>query len=297
MEPPIPDSDPGEGIYPAWLDQRLVSDFRFARAYNSLGDERRALIKGLVARHYRLQHCGPSQVEQSEAFGIFDRKLVRQPVPFVLILVDALFDAPALMLAALLPALCARVPQVLVARLGKGAPDALLVACELSGQERLATLGPVQLQRLLFELAVGSAPGAVIHPDTEDFRRMLAKPALRQALDASPLRLLPLRAPRLPGLWRDAAADFPPADVALLYGALNFEEQGAAPGQLNQSHADDAAWQYFAAVPRDLLLAPAARAGQSRAALTASGECLGMWRWSKLQHAAFALERQTFLPT
>lgn len=297
MEPPITDSDPGEGSFPAWLDQRLVSDLRFARAYNALGDERRALIKGLVARHYSLQHNGPSRVEQSEAFGIFDRKLVRQPLPFVLLLVDALFDAPALMLAALLPALCARVPQVLVARLGKGAPDALLVACELSGQERLATLGPVQLQRLLLELAVGGAPGAVIHPDTEDFRRVLAKPALRQALDASPLRLLPLRAPRQPGLWRDAATDFPPADVALLYGALAFEEQGATPGQLNQSHPDDAAWKNFAAVPRDLLLAPAAKAGQSRAAVTSSGECLGMWRWSKLQHTAFALERQTFLPT
>ena len=297
MEPPIPDCDPGEWTFPTWLDQRLVSDFRFARAYNALGDERRALIKGLVARHYSLQHCGPHNVGLSEAHGIFDRRLVRQPLPFVLLLVDALYDAPALLLAALLPALCGRVPQVLVARLGKGAPDALLVACELSGQERLATLGPVQLQRLLLELAAGGAPGAVIHPDTEDFRRVLAKPALRQALDASPLRLLPLRAPRLPGLWRDAATDFPPADVALLYGALAFDEQGAAPDQAGQTQPDDAAWQQFSAVPRDLLLAPAARAGQSRAVVTSSGECLGMWRWPQLQHTAFAQERQTFLPT
>lgn len=297
MEPPILDSDLSEWTFPAWLEQRLVSDFRFARAYNALGDERRALIKGLVARHYSLQHCGPSCVEQSEAFGIFDRKLVRRPLPYALILVDSLFDAPALMLAALLPALCARVPQVLVARLGKGAPDALLVACELSGQERLATLGPVQLQRLLFELAVGGAPGAVIHPDTEDFRRVLSKPVLRQALDASPLRLLPLRAPRLPGLWRDAPGDFPPADVALLYGALSFDEQGAAPGHGEQDQPGDANWLSFAAVPRELLLAPAARAGQSRAAVTSSGDCLGMWRWPQLQHPVFALERQTFLPT
>lgn len=297
MEPPIPDSDPGEWTFPAWLDQRLVSDFRFARAYNALGDERRALIKGLVARHYSLQHCGPHRVELSEAYGIFDRRLVRQPLPFVLLLVDALYDAPALMLAALLPALCARVPQVLVARLGKSSPDALLAACELCGQERLATLGPVQLQRLLYELAAGGAPGAVIHPDTEDFRRVLAKPALRQSLNASPLRLLPLRAPRLPGLWRDTPTDFPPADVALLYGALAFDEQGVAPGQQSQSHPDDAAWQKFADVPRDLLLAPAGRAGESRAAVTSSGECLGMWRWPQLQHNVFALERHIFTPS
>lgn len=295
MEPPIPDSDPGEWTFPAWLDQRLVSDFRFARAYNALGDERRALIKGLVARHYGLQHCGPQRSDTTEAFGLFDRRLVRRPLPFVLLLVDAVFVAPALMLAALLPALCARVPQVLVARLGKGAPDALLVACELSGQERLATLGPVQLQRLLLELAAGGAPGAVLHPDTDEFRRMLAKPALRQALDASPLRLVPLRAPRLPGLWRDAADDFPPADVALLYGALAFDEQGATPGQHGQPDVE--AWRNFAAVQRDLLLAPASRAEQSRALVTASGDCLGLWRWHQLQHNAFALERHIFTPS
>lgn len=297
MEPPIPDSTLGEWPFPAWLDQRQVSDFRFARAYNALGDERRALIKGLVARHYDLQRCEPVRVELGEAFGIFDRKLSRHPLPFVLLLVDALFDAPALMLAALLPALCARVPQVLVARLGKTAPDSLLVACELSGQERLATLGPVQLQRLLSDLASGDAPGAVIYPDTDAFRRVLGKPVLRQALERSPLRLLPLCAPRLPGIWRDAASDFPPGDVELLYGSLPFDEQGATPGLNGQCQPDDASWRNFAAVPRDLLLAPASRARESRAAVTSSGDCLGMWRWPQLQPPVFALERQIFLPT
>lgn len=300
MEPPIPDFEPSAWSFPEWLQAHMVSDGRFARAYNCLGDERRALIKSLIARHFVLNPpMGTLHSSTTDRFGLLERTSVREPAPFALLLIDASIDAPALFLASLLPALCARVPEVLAVRLGKrsAVPDPLLVACELSGQERLATLGPVQIQRLLLECSSCGEPGVVLYPDTLAYRRLLSKPSLCQVLQASPLRLVPLRAPRAAGLWRDTSLDFPPEDVSLLYGGLPFEIQGAAPGQRGRKAQDESAWQAFSSVPRDLLLVSAARAGQGRAAVTVSGECLGLWRWPELHPGTFVHERQSYTPT
>ncbi len=143
MEPPIPDFEPSAWSFPEWLQAHMVPDGCFARAYNRLGDARRALIKSLIARHFVLNPPkGTLHTGRTDRFGLLERSSVCGPAPFALLLTDAGIDAPALFLASLLPALCARVPEVLAVRLGKrrDVPDSLLVACELSGQERLATL-------------------------------------------------------------------------------------------------------------------------------------------------------------
>ncbi len=298
MEPRNPDLEPSDWSFPSWLERHLLPDSRFARAYNALGDGRRALLKSLIARHYALTSpVGPLQSTTTERFGLFERASVREPAPFALLLLDPSIESPALFLAALLPALCARVPEVLVARLGsRGAvPDALLASCELAGQERLAALGPLNTQRLLTECASSGLPGIILHPDTVGIRRVLGKPAVRQAFDASPVRLVPLRPPRAAGLWRDTSLDFPPEDVALLYGDLPFETLGAVPGQRSRKAQDEDAWQGFSSAQRDLLLVPAARAGQGRAAVTVSGACLGLWRWPGLHLDTFVRERHVFL--
>lgn len=300
MEPPIPDFEPSAWSFPEWIQAHMVPDGRFARAYNCLGDERRALIKSLIAQHFILNPPkGALHTVRTDRFGLLERSSVRGPAPFALLLTDAGIEAPALFLASLLPALCARVPEVLAVRLGKrrDVPDSLLVACELSGQERLATLGPVQIQRLLLECSSCGEPGVVLYPDSLAYRRLLAKPSLCQALQASPLRLVPLRAPRVAGLWRDTSLDFPPEDVSLLYGGLSFDIQGAVPGQRVRKAQDESAWQTFSSVPRDLLLVPASRAGQGRAAVTVSGECLGLWRWPELHSGTFVHERQIYTST
>jgi hypothetical protein len=300
MEPPIPDLEPSGWSFPSWLERHLLPDSRFARAYNALGDARRALLKSLITRHYALTPpVGPLQSSTTCRFGLFERTSVREPAPFALLFLDASIDSPALMLAALVPALCARVPEVLVVRLGGRADvsDTLLASCELVGQERLAALGPLNFQRLLMDCAVSGLPGIILYPDTADSRHVLGRPAVRQALEASPLRLAPLRTPCAAGLWRDSSLDFPPEDVALLYGDLPFETLGAVPGQRSRKAQNEAAWQSFRSVQRDLLLVPAARAGQGRAAITVSGACLGLWRWPGLHQDIFVQERHVFIST
>lgn len=301
MESSIPWPEAASWTPPQWLDRHLIPDGRFARAYNALADDRRALLKGLIARHFVLnppRH--PQGSTLAERFDLFSQRSDRAPVPFVLVLTDALFDAPALFLAALMPALCARVPQVLVARLGSRSamPDSLLACCELAGQESVAALGPVLLQRLLLACAASGEAGVVLHPDTPAFRRFLGHSALRAALDASRLRLVPLRLPQGAGLWRDVGQQFPAQDVSLLYGGLSFEEGGANPGRRSRAIVpDEIAWKAFNTASRDLLLLPEARTGQGRAGVCVTEGCLGQWRWPELWPGLFLRERQLFSTT
>jgi hypothetical protein len=298
--------------FPAWVEQHQLPDLRFAQAYDALGDDRRCLLKGLIARHYALNPpCGAPASRSVEGFELVERSVCREPVPFVLLLLDGALDAPSLFLSALVPALCARVPQVLAARLGPkaDAPDPLLVACELAGLERVAALGPQLMQRLLGECAASGLPGLVLHPESPEFRKLLSQKELRQALDASPLRLAALRAPRNAGVWRDDPKDFPPEILRLFFGALPMECGGAEPGEAGGAKSaarkpapgtsGRQAFAAFASTRRDLLLAPLARLGATppasgAAEVTASGACLGMWRWRELPPGIFTHERLAF---
>lgn len=281
---------------PDWLSPHLLPDARFARAYAGFADDRRALIKGLIARHYALAQ--PQSVRMrtlEERHELFIHRSTAQPVSFVLLLVDHDFDAPALLLAALMPALCARSEQVLVCRLGKKAdvPDVLLVSCELAGQERVAALGPMLLQRLLAEAAASGAPGVAMYPQSGMFSKLFSQPALRDVLDASALRLVGLRPPRVCGLWRDEPGQFPPLDVSLLYGPLGFVIGGAAPVAGSPAPAQDE-WFAFRAMRRELALVPAARAAETGAQVSVAENCLGQWCWPQITPELFLSQRQRF---
>jgi len=299
MEPCYPCFEPVGWSPPDWLDEHLLTDARFAKAYGALADDRRALLKCLIARQYVLAPPTPNATRAREdRFDLFTVRDIVQPAPFAVLLTEDLFDAPAFFLSALLPVLTARVPQVLVCRLGNksAVPDSLLVACELCGQESLATMSPADMERLLEHCAAADLPGVVLYPDTPAFRRLLARPALRQALDASSLRLTALRMPRRCGLWRDEPHQFPVEDVAFLYGALAFDCAGAVPGGEKSSPAADA-WKHFSVVARDMNLLPHARTGQGRARLTIGEACLGQWRWPEIASDHFTQRRQIFSAT
>ncbi len=291
MEPPLPESHTSP--FPAWTEGLVVPEARFSRAYASLGDRSRSLIKGLIARHYQLdQPMGPLSWTLDERYPAMRRESRLAPVSFALLLVDDSMSAPAFVLAALIPALCARVPHVLVAWMGSrsAAPDTLLTACELAGQERVAALGPIQVQRLLDACIADGRPGVVLHPGTAAMTRLLQRPSLAERLAASTVRLLALRRPVRVGLWRDTA-DIPPADdVSLLYGALQWETN--RPGQ-NTRESD---WLSFCNVERDLLLCPDARARQGGAAVTVATGSLGMWRWPGLGLQDFLARTEVFSP-
>lgn len=291
MEPPLPEHDPGPSPFPAWIEPLLVPDSSFSRAYAELGDRTRSLLKGLIARQYALcQPAAPLALSVRERHGDFAREYDLSPIPFALILVDAQLAAPAFLLAALLPALCARVPRVLVGWLGPrgDAPASLLTACELAGQERVAALGPVQGRRLLEHCAAFGRPGLVLHPETAAFSRLLLRAPLAERLADSPLRLRALRAPLHAALWRDAPNDPPAEDVALLYGALALESGGPGCGPDAQD------WPAFCGRERELLLYPEGRQRPDGAGLAVSSGCLGMWRWPDLGTQTFLRRREVF---
>jgi len=285
---------------PSWLTARFIPDARFARAYDSIGDQRRALLKGLIADQFALArpvHALRAQDTQELVSGL-TRHTSTSPRPFVLLLTDSSLDAPALLLAALMPALCSGAADVLVLRLGarQALPDVLLTACELAGQERVAALGPPLALRLLSECAQSGLPGLVLYPDSPDLRRVFARPGLRAELDASPLRLAPLRLPGALGLWRDDPAQFDPELVSFLYGGHAFDCGGAKPGGRARKSPDNADYCAFAARPRDLLLAPDARVevGQGASRLVVGQSRAGLWTWPELCPDLFAFTTQAY---
>ncbi|OGR34228.1 MAG: hypothetical protein A2051_03700 [Desulfovibrionales bacterium GWA2_65_9] len=297
---------------PSWLAPRIIADARFARAYDAIGDQRRALLKGLIADHFTLTPPVPSlraQCTQQFVSGL-TRHTCTAPRPFVLLLTDASLDAPALLLAALMPTLCSGVADVIVLRLGARSdlPDALLTACELAGQERVAALGPALAVRLLSECALCGLPGLVLYPDSPDLRRVLNRSGLRAQLEASPLRLAPLRLPTALGLWRDAPAQFAPERLEFLFGAHTFEAGGAQPGRRARKAPEASAFSAFAAAWRDLLLVPDARladdarlatdarlaAGQGGARLVAGQSRIGLWTWPELSPELFHVTTQAY---
>jgi len=275
---------------PQWLEPLLLTDARFARAYEALGDQRRARLKRVIAAQYALHPPRPALHAQNRELltcGLAHEH-ARAARPFVLLLCEAGLDAPALFLAALLPVLTARPEEVLVARLGSRAevPDSLLAACELAGQERLAALGPRQMERLLREAAASGLPGLVVHQDSPAFRRIFAASAVRAALDVSPLALCPLRPPLRPGVWRDAPGQLLPECVEPFYGALPFETGDSLGVDL----------EAFAA-GRGLLLLPDSQAGRAGSCGAACAVCesqLGLYRWPELSADLLSLTSGAF---
>lgn len=280
----------GAGCWPGWLSRSLLPDRAFARAYEALGDQRRAWLKAVIARHHALRPPAPALGEvRTASHGLFTATTRSAPAPFTLVVTQQGFDSPALALAALMPAFAALVPDVLLARLGKAAevPAALLCACELAGQERVAALGPVLLERLLLHLAQAGRPGVVLHPDTPELRAVLSRRALRTALDAAPLRLVALRLPLAPAIHPECRAAMADGRMELLYGGLAFAD---APGP-GRDPADYA-------MRRDLLILPEALAdkalqdGAARLVLTTA--CLGQWSWPELVPDTFMHIRRGF---
>lgn len=296
------EENPDTGLaFPGWLDSRLVTDARFARAYNACGDSGRAQLKRIIAAHYALN-------PPRESLAATRLDLLRSglsvatdtaPATFAVILCDGGMDAPAFLLSALVPALCSGIPEVLVVRLGGavGLSNSTLAACELAGQERVAALGPAQVERLLAHCAASGLPGVLLHADTAPVRAILARPGLRSLPASTQVRRVALAPPAQVALWRDSKDDFSPDCVALAYGDLPFEEGGLAPGEKGRKPAASA-FEAFALAPRDLLLAPDGRmalsyqaAGQG-ARVTVSRSQLGMWAWDCLCQDVF-LRRAT----
>ena len=195
-------------FWPPVLEQGRVADRAFAAAYAALPDRNRAWIKtGLAALYAALGGPLPLAVGQERVCG-HDLSLVTRetPLDFVLVACGPGFASPARLMAAVLPALCARVPEVAAVRVGGAWPKSLLTTLELCGIESAFRLGARAFAGLGKELA-GLGRGAIVVLDG------LAAPATGPA---GP-HVFPARVAGRAGI-------FPEADTPFDWDALAFAQ-------------------------------------------------------------------------
>ena len=149
---------------PLWLAEGLVSDNELARAYEDTAPELRSLCKHTLAVCHAFFGATPDWEEQSlthSAHGLRTRAYSR-PADWTLVIFDAAYVSAPRLLAALMPALLARVPLVLcISTPGPARPE-LLCALELTGQEQVYALDVFQSLDLLRGLAVQPGQGRLV---------------------------------------------------------------------------------------------------------------------------------------
>lgn len=198
-------------FWPDVLEQGRVPDATFAAAYARVADRERAWIKTGLAGIYAA--CGgPLEpgCRQERLCG-HDLRLgwVERPLDFVLVVCGASFTSPARLAGAILPALCARVPEVAAVRVGGAWPKPLLTTLELCGVESVFRLGLRAFSGLGRELA-GRGRGAVIVLDG----------VVRPSWDVPGVRVLAARLDAPLGV-------FPGPDAAFDWEALAFAHPDA----------------------------------------------------------------------
>jgi len=129
--------------WPEALERGRVGDAAFAAAYARVSDRERAWIKTGVAGLFAA--CGgpmPVSRRQETVCG-HDLCLARveRPLDFVVVACGAAFASPARLAGAIMPALCARVPEVAAVRVGGVWPKPLLTTLELCGVESVFRVG------------------------------------------------------------------------------------------------------------------------------------------------------------
>ncbi|WP_319544157.1 hypothetical protein [uncultured Pseudodesulfovibrio sp.] len=151
--------------FPHLINELVVDDTLFARAYRETPARHRALIKTCIARLYDW-YGGGKELGGKVACawrGGFESIHAFQPVDFCVVLCDATLVSPARLLAGLVPALACGVSSVLVVRLGDGAwSHSLLTALELAGQEMAVDMTTDQARQFLTDLSSSNASGLVV---------------------------------------------------------------------------------------------------------------------------------------
>lgn len=141
-----------EFAFPAVLEVHLVADAAFAAAYDALCPEDRGHLKSSIARTVAAQgYCACPEVSarsssqaMRQGFVLYERLA---PADWAVFFLDAAYAGPVRVLAALLPAVLAGVPNILVCRVapqGKTGsfPAPVLAGLELAGQELVAEMSP-----------------------------------------------------------------------------------------------------------------------------------------------------------
>lgn len=140
-------------VFPEWLNGLLLPDATFASAYAAVSSQQRALFKTAIARAHAI--LGPQRdrdclTSRSLRQGV-DVAISTAPASCAVVLFDS-DSSPAFVLAALVPAFLAGVPEVLAVHVGDDAPSKeMLTALELAGQEDVAVMDADRCFELLAE--------------------------------------------------------------------------------------------------------------------------------------------------
>lgn len=180
--------------FPSWVEARLLSDEAFAEAYDALSSEERAHIKTAIARMAAVYGTPDvpackSVKSMRQGFRLHERM---SPATWALVVWDGAYAGPTRVLAALLPAMLAGVPNILACRVasedeGRSISSPVLAALELAGQELVACFTPGETAKLIAECAETGERGCVAVLGSRDYLPTIGREAIGHGV---PLRRL-----------------------------------------------------------------------------------------------------------
>ncbi len=155
---------------PAWsqlITTYEVADRDKAYAYESASDQERSCLKNGIAYH-ALSGEGLSceHIIREHAAKGYRQQVQIKPAPWLVCLCASGYTSPARLIAALMPAIIAHVPQIFIIHLGKPAP-AILVALELLGIENSIALveNPLPMAQDFLSHVINERGRVIILPD------------------------------------------------------------------------------------------------------------------------------------
>lgn len=152
--------------WPEWVSGKRLPDKIFSRAYEAAPDDVRARMKKQIAQLYDI--FGPGKVVAGENYQAWKQGFATWSrtgnLDRTLIILGGDFASPSMLLAAVLPAICAGADNILTVRAGRASdwPPLLLTALELAGRETAAALRAGEINKLLDALVEDGEPTAII---------------------------------------------------------------------------------------------------------------------------------------
>ena len=244
--------------FPDLPDDFLVADAAFAEAYDACSSEERASVKTAIARMAAVSGVADTVVRHTHARMRqgFSLHATSCPASWAMVLWDSAYTSPARVLAALMPAILAGVPNILVCRVvqdGTRFPQGLLAALELAGQELVAECGPEDALALVSRCCGEDARGRVILLGQDavfgGIGRVAAERGVPLLWYGAPARI-GIVASSFAGPVDDAALRFAHPEAVL----AAFEEGGAQEAFSAIFCAEAAVLQYLGEAP--LVLSP-----------------------------------------
>ena len=273
--------------FPEWINDFVVDDDLFARAYEAVPDQRRALLKTGIARLF--EWYGPSRQTAKRTDiswrGGFDSVEDLSTVDFAVVVIDASLKSSARLLAAVVPALSCGVRNVAVVRLDGGEwPQPMLAGLELAGQELVVDMPSGRVKELLETLDASGATGIVLGVELEQgVLRSLRFPTRR-------IEFACLRCDRTVPVWMEQDQPFDLEGLAFIHPDLVFSVHGVEtvlPADGFSREGSDS--QGFLDSILEVAYAPASLVDEAldRARLVLGPGQEGCWVWPQLRPGHF----------